>query len=158
MDSAKIRDWLEIVGIFGVIASLIFVGMEMRQSQQIAIATINSQRADTTVQLATAAASNPVFLSAAEKVESGGSDALTYTERQALRLMFGANQTRVSDTYWQHVNGFVPEHRWLGVRAEYKRTLTVYPQARAVAENDAGISGPMSEVIDVILAEIDAGK
>lgn len=158
MDSTKIKDWLEIVGIFGVIASLIFVGLEMRQSQQIAIATINSQRADTSVQFLAAAASNSEYLSALEKMETGRSDALTYTERRVTEFMYSALQARVADTYWQYMNGFVPEHRWLAVRANYKRVLTTYPSARLMTENSVGLSGPVREMVDEILSEIDAGN
>jgi len=34
----KFRDWLEIVGIFAVVVSLVFVGLQMRQTQEIAMA------------------------------------------------------------------------------------------------------------------------
>ena len=37
MDSAKLNDWLQVIGIFAVVASLIFVGLQMRQTQEIAI-------------------------------------------------------------------------------------------------------------------------
>lgn len=37
MNSNRIQDWLQIVGMFGVIASLVFVGLEMRQTKDIAI-------------------------------------------------------------------------------------------------------------------------
>lgn len=36
MNQAKLHDWLEIVGIFAVVASLLFVGLQMRQTQTIA--------------------------------------------------------------------------------------------------------------------------
>ena len=36
MKFTKLRDWLEIVGLFSVVASLIFVGMQMRQEAAIA--------------------------------------------------------------------------------------------------------------------------
>lgn len=36
MSNSRIREWLEILGLFGVISSLIFVGLELRQSRQIA--------------------------------------------------------------------------------------------------------------------------
>jgi len=36
MDQRKIGDWLQIVGMFGVIASLLFVGLQMKQSHEIA--------------------------------------------------------------------------------------------------------------------------
>lgn len=45
MDASRFQDWLQIAGLFGVIASLIFVGLEMRQNREIAIADIYQQRA-----------------------------------------------------------------------------------------------------------------
>jgi hypothetical protein len=36
MDSNKLNDWLQLVGLFGVIASLVFVGVQVRQTQVIA--------------------------------------------------------------------------------------------------------------------------
>jgi len=36
LNSSRIREWLEIVGLLGVVASLVFVGLEVRQSRQIA--------------------------------------------------------------------------------------------------------------------------
>ena len=36
MNSSRVREWLEIIGLLGVVASLIFVGLEVRQSRQIA--------------------------------------------------------------------------------------------------------------------------
>jgi uncharacterized phage protein gp47/JayE len=32
MDSAKLNDWIQVVGIFALVASLIFVGIEVRQN------------------------------------------------------------------------------------------------------------------------------
>ena len=37
MDSAKLNDWMQVVGIFAVVVSLLFVGLQMRQSQSIAM-------------------------------------------------------------------------------------------------------------------------
>jgi len=35
MDSAKLNDWLQVLGIFALVASLIFVGLQMKQTQEI---------------------------------------------------------------------------------------------------------------------------
>jgi hypothetical protein len=35
MDSEKVNDWLQLVGMFGIMASLIFVGVQVRQTQVI---------------------------------------------------------------------------------------------------------------------------
>ena len=37
MDSGKLNDWMQVVGIFALVASLLFVGLQMNQSQNIAI-------------------------------------------------------------------------------------------------------------------------
>lgn len=36
MSSYRLRDWLEIIGILAVVASLVFVGLEVRQSSEVA--------------------------------------------------------------------------------------------------------------------------
>ncbi len=36
MDSAKLNDWLQLVGIFALVASLIFVGLQLKQTQEAA--------------------------------------------------------------------------------------------------------------------------
>ncbi len=38
MDFAKLNDWMQVIGIFAVVVSLIFVGFQLKQSQDIAIA------------------------------------------------------------------------------------------------------------------------
>ena len=43
---AKFREWLEVVGLFSVVLSLVFVGLQMKQSQDIAIASQYQARAD----------------------------------------------------------------------------------------------------------------
>jgi hypothetical protein len=39
MDSRKLNDWLQILGIFGVMAGIAFVGLELRQDRRIALAS-----------------------------------------------------------------------------------------------------------------------
>ncbi len=43
MDSEKLHDWIQIIGIVAVVASLIFVGVELRQEQGLARADLGSQ-------------------------------------------------------------------------------------------------------------------
>lgn len=35
MDSAKLNDWLQVIGIFALVASLVFVGFQIKQTQEI---------------------------------------------------------------------------------------------------------------------------
>ena len=36
MDTAKLNDWMQVIGIFAVVASLIFVGLQLRQADEVA--------------------------------------------------------------------------------------------------------------------------
>ena len=47
MDSKKLHDWLQNVGIFAVVGSLVFVGLQMRQDRQLAEAQFFAEADDT---------------------------------------------------------------------------------------------------------------
>ncbi len=49
MDSAKLHEWLQIVGIFALVASLIFVGLQLKQGHEIALATQYQARSQATL-------------------------------------------------------------------------------------------------------------
>ena len=44
MKKISIDSWVQLLGMFGVIASLVFVGLEMRQSQRIALVSQIQER------------------------------------------------------------------------------------------------------------------
>ena len=46
MNSEKVNDWLQLVGMVAIVASLLFVGLQLKLSQDIAIAAQYQARAD----------------------------------------------------------------------------------------------------------------
>jgi len=58
MNSAKLSDWMQVTGIFAVVASLIFVGLQMRQDRVIATIEAMSSRSDTITEFATLISGN----------------------------------------------------------------------------------------------------
>ena len=44
MKNVSLDTWIQLIGIIGIIASLLFVGLEMRQSQKIALAAQQQER------------------------------------------------------------------------------------------------------------------
>lgn len=58
MDSAKLNDWIQVVGIFALVASLIFVGLQMRQAQNIAMSDGALANAANTIEKNTAIREN----------------------------------------------------------------------------------------------------
>jgi hypothetical protein len=51
VDSKKLTDWMQVIGIFALVSSLIFVGLQMRQTQKIAIASQFQARTEATMNL-----------------------------------------------------------------------------------------------------------
>jgi len=119
-DMAKINDWLQVVGIFGLIASLVFVGMQMRQTHQIALSNAYQARSAATVESLVAAIGSPEFLSASAKVYAGKSNELTMQEAVAWEYFLGADMTLFENNHQQYEMGFISEEHWQRNIAELK--------------------------------------
>ncbi len=97
MDSAKLNDWLQVVGIFALVASLIFVGMQMRQDRTLASVEAMSSRVEASVGLADLIGSNKVvWVSGLSGVELSEADRATFQSMvEAVELHFVAQWVRV---------------------------------------------------------------
>lgn len=159
MDLGKLKDWMEVVGIFALVASLIFVGLELKQSREIAIAQTHVARTDTTVQHITAGAENPYFLAARAKIEAGNAESITPVEKQALDRTLQAALYLGSDAYYQYTHGFISRDRWESSRESlriFMRDDSPFP-ARAVFERNPDSWGSeFRKVVEQILREVDA--
>ena len=58
MDFKKFNEVAELVGIVAIVASLVFVGLQMQQSQRIALAEIEATRASTAIEMASLISDN----------------------------------------------------------------------------------------------------
>ena len=112
MNADKLNDWLQVVGIFGVIASLVFVGLEMRQSREIAISEIYHSRAESERSNYSESISSPAYLSGSAKLAAGSVDALTPEENTALIHSFMAQLAIWENDHFQYQNGFLSEEHW----------------------------------------------
>ena len=50
MKKVSVEVWLQLIGMLSVLAGLLFVGMEMRQSQQIAISATHQARSQVLIE------------------------------------------------------------------------------------------------------------
>ena len=108
MDSAKINDWVQAGGIFALVASLIFVGLQLKQSQDIALSQASQSRTSTTVEILVNSAENSDFVSSIAKRQRGASDALTVEERVVIRQYALGILYLYEDQHYQYINGFLP--------------------------------------------------
>ena len=112
VNTSKINEWLQVVGMFGVIASLVFVGLQLNQTQQIALSSTYQARSGATVESLMAAISSPEFLSASAKIYAGKSDELTMQEAVAWEFYLGAEMTLFENNHQQYEMGFLSEEHW----------------------------------------------
>ena len=159
MDIGRLRDWVEVVGIFALVASLVFVGLELKQSREIAVAQTHTARTDTVVQHITAGADNPYFLAASAKINAGNAEAITPLEQQALDRTLQAALYLSSDAYYQYKHGFLSSDRWESSRESLKLFMRVnspYPARELFEHNPNAWGNDFRLVVEQILREVDS--
>lgn len=172
MDSAKLNDWLQIIGLFGVMASLLFVGIQLRQDHQIALANTYQARAATSIEAFHMRAANPAALSAelralgkdpnapvtrsfAGDVETMGT--MTELEFRAGSFVAVATWQQWDNFYYQYELGFLPEESWSRLRTVIKRNFERETIA-AIAYESHNTRPAFKKVVDEIVAEVEAEK
>ena len=89
MNSAKLNDWMQVAGIFALVASLIFVGLQMRQDQDIAVAQIWAMSDQSVAELAGLVSENSALWAKGVKGED-----LSESEQVAFRSIARAVHRR----------------------------------------------------------------
>jgi len=148
VNSAKVNDWLQIAGLFGVMGSLVFVGLQLQQTQSIALSETYASRSATTVGNNNSAMGSPAFLSGMSKVYAGKADELTMPEAIALEMHVGNILTMIENNHVQYLAGFLSNEHWERSLDEVRCMMTV-PLFREVATGWA-----FRDSFDAVIADI----
>jgi hypothetical protein len=137
MKSADWKDIAELIGIGAIVASLIFVGMQMKQSQEIAVADQYQDRADAALEWYLARMSNdqPLALTSMWVSDLASADNSPIQLRIALEsespdmlavryLSYRANLTMFDNYHFQHERGFLTDEAWQAYRVRLKGVLS----------------------------------
>ena len=149
------NDWLQVFGLFGVIASLIFVGFEVQQTREIALSNVYQSRANASSEAAFSLASNEAALTAFNAGRQGDIESITPQQMGAgiathIGLMF-----LWDNSHFQYERGFIPAEHWVRIRWEIKSAMSV-PFRRSFTESRFPMMRPtFRDEIEVILLEID---
>lgn len=156
MDTNKLNDWMQVIGIFAVVASLIFVGLEMRQAQEISMSQAYQSRATTAAEWNSAFAANPVALSAHRKASNGAADEITNEEYDALRSTILSVFNLYDNAHYQFQKGFVSQEFWDMTRGNLRRQM-MSPVANAIVleKIDRGVRPDFRDVLLDINEEIE---
>lgn len=175
MDSAKINDWLQVVGLFGVIASLIFVGLQMQQDRKIALVSIYQARATASAEANHSIAANEDVLRSIIKErfsfkpedlvpEGAGGMPKTAQPLTALELMsriFAERATwyNYDNSHFQYQEGYLPESHWIRTRMMIRDSLQRGGIARWMFDQTDEFQRPeFRDEILAIIREIDESE
>ena len=104
MDSEKLHNWIQVVGIFALVASLIFVGIEVRQNSIATRSATNAAVKDAFRELNLVIASSPELARAVAANAENPGDAPPEDQFQML-AMWRALFHVWSNVHRQHLNG-----------------------------------------------------
>ena len=111
MKKIDIQDLIQLLGMVGIIGSLVFVGLEMRQSQTIAIAGQQQERAAMFIQR------YATFIEAGlnyyEVTINKDLDSLSAEEAGARKNNVFINWTIYENDFYQYQAGLMTEQNWL---------------------------------------------
>ena len=166
MNSAKLNDWMQVVGLFAVVASLIFVGLQMKQDRDIALAAQFQQRVDTALELWNGFAQNEYdvhrygnrYIDDPDFNQIFGDDT---TPELLGHAYISSRKTLVifENHHYQYVSGFYDEETWSMFRSQIRRHLASNQFSRTlVRETRTFIRPAFLELLDEILVELEADE
>jgi len=110
MKSKALNDWMQFLASIGVILSLIFVGVQIQQSREIAIADIYQQRTALLLQNFNSAVPPETEFRAWIKERAG--EPLSPDEKYALVIRYAARIAYWENNHFQYQVGLLPEEQW----------------------------------------------
>ena len=137
ISSDKLHDWLQIVGMIAVVLSLIFVGLQIKQSQDIAIAAQYQARHDANADVLMAALQSDAALRVwgrgvrasilanphnSEEFKASAME-MPVEEIAAQHLMALATLKNFDNIYFQYQSGFLGEEMWQAMHLNLKMQL-----------------------------------
>lgn len=123
MNSARLNDWMQVIGIFALVASLVFVGLQMKQAQAIALSNAYQARAGVVIGMVTANAQNEKGLAAWYAPDSAAVDALTPEQVRAGNQMALGPLLAYDNMLFQHERGFISDDGWAAGRVDMKNIM-----------------------------------
>ena len=106
VDSARLNDWIQAIGIFAVVASLVFVGVEVRQNSVATRSATNAAVKDSFRELNLAIATSPELARAMVASAENPDNALPEDRLRVLALWRALFHVW-SNVHRQHINGTI---------------------------------------------------
>ena len=143
------KDTAELIGIAAIVASLIFVGLQLKQSHDIAISNQYQARLDSVLAAKGNMLQSEAFITAMQKVERG--ETLGSVELTVIDLAIGQMFDLWESNYFQYVSGYVDEEHWQAVEREIEQSLSVLIVSKYWEENSRSYRDSFATVVDLLI-------
>ena len=171
MKKATWKDIAELVGMATIIVSLVFVVVELRQAQRIAVAAQYQERAALVIDIYNTQIESETALSVlgppvVEAMRSGRfpEDArVRFADHTAEQLAFEIVSSSIALTtydnlHFQYQSGFISDESWRAFRVRLRQNLE-WPITRAVFTEDKDIyRASFRELCEGLIAESEAAR
>lgn len=156
MKTVTWREAFELVGIVAVVASLVFVGLQLQQSHEIALAEIYQMRTSTVADLNLEMAANPLIVAAHTKRNDDRLAEIDAAEQYAASRAMLADLMLLENSHFQYSLGFLPEDHWLRVRDNIKGILQDPLNGPLLRDWMWYARGPFKKAIEEIQLELES--
>jgi len=123
MNSSKISEWVQIIGIFAVVLSLIFVGLQMQQTQEIAKATLYQMRSDSSTTIIGYMIASERAREVSAHVLAEGVRDLSPEDRSLHRFNCEAIFGHFENSHHLHTLGFLADEQWEADRRQLAQLM-----------------------------------
>ena len=151
MDNHDKTDWMQILGFGGLIASLVFVGLELRQSREIAIADVYQQRAAMLIDVHSITLTSELLYDTYNKATSG--EPLNSGDQILMATGLTPIFTYWENNHFQYEMGLLSEEQWESSQNAMKAVLR-RPDVQLWWQTErAEVRKTFADVVDDLLAE-----
>jgi hypothetical protein len=169
MPSGHWKDIAELIGIGAIVASLIFVGLQLQQSQEIAVGTQYQERANAQIEnymsqiqsdqalrnrgqtIISAASSRSYPIAIKNLIDTTGPESVAVAY-----LLYRSKMTMMDNCHFQYESGFMNEDTWLAMRRRLQNLLSDIVFAAMYRSESWKFRSSFQEEISQLLAELDA--
>jgi len=166
MKKSNWKDIAELIGIAAIVASLLFVGLQMKQSQDIAIAAQYQERANTAIEYYSGFMSEPAISDRGKRmIEDGFFDTFPTAVRESISsetpvatalayLRFRMAMTMQDNNYFQYESGFMSEGAWQSQRNRFQKLFSNELFAATYLNEKSEYRPSFQQLCDQLLAEV----
>lgn len=159
MQRIRLDDWLQVAGFAGVIASLVFVGLELQHSRQVALGDAYQARADQVVQIQSIFFESDELPDVLYRAFNGLEDSLTELEIAILDRYQITWLTYYENAHYQYESGLLSEGHWHGSKESLRGDVENNPIFSRLWERERTEWRPgFAEMVDRLLVEAQRGE